>query len=102
MATLVESLLIVSFFIFFGILLAYLFYFIHERIHQGPRRQQLWDMFVGPSARDESECKPDPDTIGIEPNDEPNVNPIPIPLELNRTMKLNPSQIPEIMPVNCT
>jgi hypothetical protein len=70
MATLVESLLIVSFFIFFGILLAYLFYFIHERIHQGPRRQQLWDMFVGPSARDESECKPDPDTIGIEPNDE--------------------------------
>ncbi len=70
MATLVESLLIVSFFIFFGILLAYLFYFIHERIRQGSRRRQLWDMFVGPSARDESECKPDPDTIGIEPNDE--------------------------------
>lgn len=32
MAILVESLSIVSFFIFSGILLAYLFYFIHERI----------------------------------------------------------------------
>ena len=70
MATLIESLLIVSFFIFFGILLAYLFYFIHERIRQGSRRRQLWDMFVDPSARDESECKPDHNTLGIEPNDE--------------------------------
>ena len=70
MATLVESLLIVSFFIFFGILLAYLFYFIHERIRQGSRRRQLWDMFVDPSARDESECKPDHNTLGIAPNDE--------------------------------
>jgi len=70
LATLVESLLIVSFFIFFGILLAYLFYFIHERIHRGSRRQQLWDMFVGPSARDESARKPDPNTIGLEPKDE--------------------------------
>jgi hypothetical protein len=70
MAALVESLLIVSFFIFFGILLAYLFYFIHERIRQGSRRRQLWDMFVDPSARDASECKPDPDTLGIEPHDE--------------------------------
>jgi hypothetical protein len=69
MATLVESLLIVSFFIFFGILLAYLFYFIHERICQASRHQRLWDMFAGPSARDESECKPDPNTLGIEPSD---------------------------------
>jgi hypothetical protein len=70
MATLVESLLIVSFFIFSGILLAYLFYFIHERIHKGSRRQQLWDMFVDPSAQDESACKPDPQTLGLEPSDE--------------------------------
>jgi predicted PurR-regulated permease PerM len=70
MAALVESLLIVSFFIFFGILLAYLFYFIHERIHKGSRRQQLWDMFVDPSAQDESACKPDPQTLGLEPSDE--------------------------------
>jgi hypothetical protein len=81
MATLVESLLIVSFFIFFGILLAYLFYFIHE----------------GLAASNCGTC-----LLALPPGMSPNVNPIPIPLELNRTMKLNPSQIPEIMPVNCT
>jgi predicted PurR-regulated permease PerM len=70
MATLVESLLIVSFFVFFGMLLAYLFYFIHERIHQGSRRRQLWDMFVDPAARDESACNPDPNTLGIESNED--------------------------------
>ena len=70
MATLIESLLIVSFFIFFGILLAYLFYFIHERIRRGSRRRQLWDMFVDLSARSESACKPDPNTLGLKPNDE--------------------------------
>ena len=70
LATLVESLLIVSFFIFLGILLAYLFYFIHERIRRGSRRQQLGDLFVDPSAREESACKPDPNTIGLEPKDE--------------------------------
>ena len=70
MATLLESLLIVSFFILFGILLAYLFYFIHARIRQGSRRQHLWDMFVDSSARDQSECKPDPNTLGMEPNNE--------------------------------
>jgi len=70
MATLVESLSIVSFFIFFGILLAYLFYFIHERIRQGSHRQQRWGMFVDPSTRDESAGKPDPNIMGLEPNDE--------------------------------
>jgi predicted PurR-regulated permease PerM len=54
-AILVESLLIVSFFIFLGILLAYLIYFIHERIRQGSRRQQ---------------AKPDPRTIEFAPDDE--------------------------------
>jgi hypothetical protein len=60
-AILVESLLIVSFFTFFGILLAYLFYFIHERIRRGSSRQQLWDMLFQASARNESAGKPDPD-----------------------------------------
>ncbi|MGD2037374.1 MAG: hypothetical protein PVH28_05780 [Desulfobacterales bacterium] len=70
LATLVESLLIVSFFTFFGILLAYLFYFIHERIRQGSHHQQLWDMLFYPSARNESAGKPDPDSTGPDPNDE--------------------------------
>jgi hypothetical protein len=69
-AILVESLLIVSFFTFFGILLAYLFYFIHERIRQGSHHQQLWDMLFYPSARNESAGKPDPDSTGPDPNDE--------------------------------
>ena len=70
MAALIESLLIVSFFIFSGILIAYLFYFIHERIRQGSRRQELWDMLVDPSAGDKSTYKPDPNTLGLETNDE--------------------------------
>jgi predicted PurR-regulated permease PerM len=70
MATLVESLLIVSFFIFLGLFLAYLFYFIHERIRQGSRHQQLWDMFVDPSVDNASTGKPDPDGSGLEQNDE--------------------------------
>ncbi len=70
MATLVESLLIVSFFIFLGIFLAYLFYFIHERIRPGSRPRQLLDMFVDPSARNTSAGKSDPDSMGLEQNDE--------------------------------
>ena len=70
MATLVESLLIASFFIFLGILLAYLFYFIHERFHRGSRRQQMWDMFIDISAPDESARKPDSNTLGLETSDE--------------------------------
>lgn len=69
-AALVESLLIVSFFIFLGIFLAYLFYFIHEKIHQGSRHKQLWDMFVEPSTRNVTAGKSDPDRLGIEQNDE--------------------------------
>ena len=44
-AALVESLLIVFFFIFLGILLAYLLYFIYQRFHQGSGRQQAYPMF---------------------------------------------------------
>ena len=70
MAALVESLMIVSFFIFSGILLAYLFYFIHERLHRGSPRRQMWDVFIDPSAPDEPACKPEPHTLGLEPGEE--------------------------------
>ena len=69
-AALVESLLIVSFFIFSGILLAYLFYFIHERLHRGSRRRRLWGMFVEPSVPDEPACKPERPALGLETGDE--------------------------------
>jgi predicted PurR-regulated permease PerM len=70
MATLVESLLIVSFFIFFGLLLAYICYFVYRKIRQGSHQRQRWDMFVAPSTRNESADKPDPNHMGLEPNDE--------------------------------
>jgi len=70
MATLVESLLIVSFFIFLGILLAYIFYFVYEKIRQGSRQRQRRDMLVDPSARNESAGKPDPNRMGLKPDDE--------------------------------
>jgi len=69
-AILVESLLIVSFFIFLGILFTYLIYFIHERIRQGSRRQQANNMFAFSSGHEEPAGKPDPNIMGLEPNDE--------------------------------
>ena len=70
MATLFESLLIVSFIIFLGILFAYLIYFLHERIREGSRRPPMGDMFADPTARDEPACKPDSHAIGLESSDE--------------------------------
>jgi predicted membrane protein len=61
MATLFESLLIVSFVIFLGMLFAYLIYFLHERVQKGPHRLPLGDETAG---------KPDPNMIGREPSDE--------------------------------
>lgn len=69
-ATLVESLLIVSFFTFFGILLAYLFYFIYERVRQGSNHQQMWDMLFYASAHNESAGKSDPDSMELDPDNE--------------------------------
>lgn len=69
-ATLVESLLIVVFFIFLGIMIAYLFYFISQRLHQGSHRQQAYNMFNFSSGHKESECEPDPETVAFEPDDE--------------------------------
>ncbi|MGD2184502.1 MAG: hypothetical protein PVI71_00180 [Desulfobacterales bacterium] len=45
LAILAESLLIVFFCILLGILLCYLTYFVYQRFHQGPRRQQMYNMF---------------------------------------------------------
>ncbi|MGD9042524.1 MAG: hypothetical protein PVG06_02365 [Desulfobacterales bacterium] len=69
-AALVESLWIVVFFIFLGILLAYLFYFIYQRFHQGSHRQQTYHMFDFSSGRQEPDGDPDPNTIEFGPDDE--------------------------------
>jgi predicted PurR-regulated permease PerM len=61
-ATLVESLLIVFFFIFLGILLSYLLYFIYQRFRQGSRRPQAYDMFDFQSDHQKPAGKPDPGT----------------------------------------
>jgi amino acid transporter len=69
-ATLVESLLIVFFFIFLGILIAYLLYFIYQRFHQGSHRQHAYNMFDFSSGYKESPGKPDPKTVEFGPDDE--------------------------------
>jgi len=65
-ATLVESLLMVAFFIFLGIVIAYLLYFLHERIRQGSSRPQAYHILGDTSTDNESVCKPDRDDIGLE------------------------------------
>ena len=62
-AALVESLLIVFFFIFLGILIAYLFYFIYQRFHQGSRRQQAYPRFNFSSGDKETDGESDPKTV---------------------------------------
>ena len=69
-ATLVESLLIVVFFIFLGILLAYLLYFIYQRFRQGSDRQQAYNMFDFSSGHKEPAGKPDPETVEFAPDDD--------------------------------
>jgi predicted membrane protein len=69
-AALVESLLIVFFFIFLGILIAYLLYFLYQRFHQGSRRQQAYNMFDFNTGHEEPACKPDPKTVELGPDDE--------------------------------
>lgn len=65
-ATLIESLLMVAFFIFLGIVIAYLLYFLHERIRQGSSRRQAYHILGDTSTDNESACKPDRDDIGLE------------------------------------
>jgi predicted PurR-regulated permease PerM len=69
-ATLVESLLIVVFFIFLGILLAYLLYFIYQRFRQGSRRQEAYNLFASGSGHGESAAKSDSKEIEFAPDDE--------------------------------
>ena len=71
-ATLVESLLIVFFFIFLGILIAYLLYFIYQRFRREPRRQQAHSMFDFHSEHQEPASKPDSGTIEFAPDDKIN------------------------------
>ena len=59
MAALIESILIVAFFIFLGVFIAYLLYFIHDKIRQRAKSDQVYSMFGDPSANDEPACKPD-------------------------------------------
>ena len=68
-ATLVESLLIVFFFIFLGILIAYLLYFIYQRFRQGPHRQQAYNLFDFHSDHQEPADEPDPGTVEFAPDD---------------------------------
>ena len=70
LAALVESLLIVFFFIFLGILLAYLLYFIYQRFHHGSGRQQAYNMFDFSSGHEEPASKPDPNGVEFGPDDE--------------------------------
>ena len=69
-ATLVESLLIVFFFIFLGILLSYLLYFVYQRFHQGPRRRQAYNMFDFSSGQEDPAGKPDSKTVAFGPDEE--------------------------------
>jgi predicted membrane protein len=69
-AALVESLLIVFFFIFLGILIAYLLFFIYQRFHQGANRQQTYNMFDFRFGHKEPAEKPDPKTAEFGPDDE--------------------------------
>ena len=74
-ATLVESLLIVFFFIFLGILGAYLLYFIYQRVRRESRRQRAHSMFDFHSDHQEPACKPDSGTLGFAPDDETKSSP---------------------------
>lgn len=70
MATLVESLLIVAFFIFLGILLSYLIYFLYQRFRKGSSHQQMYNMFDNRFDYEESACAPDPRKMDLVPDNE--------------------------------
>ena len=69
MATLIESLLIVAFFIFLGILIAYLLYFIHDRIRRGAKSESVYGIFDTPANDRSSACKPDVAEAGPDPDE---------------------------------
>ena len=69
LATLVESRLIVAFFIFIGIVVAYLLYFIYDRVRRGPDRHQIYHFFSEHGVGDEAAYKPGGDKMGHEPSE---------------------------------
>ena len=70
MATLVESLLIVAFFIFLGILLSYLIYFIYQRFRHGSHQKQMYNMYDSRCDYGETSCTPDLHKIDLAPDNE--------------------------------
>jgi amino acid transporter len=66
LATLVESLLVLAFFIFFGILLSYLFYFIYQKVFKGAHHLQDHPMFDSSSGPVDAASDPDHCPIASE------------------------------------
>jgi predicted PurR-regulated permease PerM len=69
-ATLVEYLLILAFFILLGILLAYLFYLIYQRLLKGTHRLQSHPMFDSSSGRDKAASKNEHSSFDLESKNE--------------------------------
>jgi predicted membrane protein len=65
LATLVESLFSVAFFLFLGMLLVYMIYLLYERFHHGSRRPDVHDMFDDNCSQEPSPSKPDRRTIEL-------------------------------------
>lgn len=70
LATLIESLLILIFFILLGILLAYFFYFIYQKILNRTHRPQGHLMSDSISGRDKAASKGDRSPIELESKNE--------------------------------
>ena len=66
MATLVEALLTVALFIFLGILLAYLLYFIPDRFRQGAKSDPVYGLFDAPVADNQSASESDSAEVELD------------------------------------
>ena len=66
LATLVESLLILAFFILLGILLAYLFYFIYQKINKGTRHRRSNHMINSSTFGDKTALKREQSPIKLD------------------------------------
>ena len=63
-ATLIESLLIVAFFIFLGIVIAYLLYILRERMHKGSSRRPVYPLPDATSG--DGPCEDDPANLKFD------------------------------------
>jgi hypothetical protein len=77
MATLVESLLMVAFFIFLGMVIAYLLYVIHDRFRRGPKSDPVSGLFADSVVDPESSDKADHADIGFESEEKAESQPNP-------------------------